>query len=198
MQKPEPMWRRYLRFFGPDVNRDVNDELAELVRARFGDVDAIRARLRRDDGRRLKRSLRIEAFGNLGQDVAYALRRLRQRPGFTVTVVVVLALGVGATTAMFSAVDAAMLRPLPFVHPEQLVVANQIDVPSPYRDLTGPTLDDFQPTWGNMRAMPGLISGIAAYFSTTANLFDPERPARVTVGHASADLFNVLGAVPIV
>ena len=219
MRTREPMWRRYARFFGPDANADVDDELADhlarlrddlrarglsepdvemVLRNRFGDVDMVRAKLRRDDGRRLKRRFRLEAVGNVAQDVQYALRRLRQQPGFTATVLVVLALGVGATTAMFSAVDAAMLRPLPFKDAGQLVLMPSVTLPSPYRDLTGPTRDDFQPTWANMRAMPGLISGIAAYFSTTANLFDPERPARVTVGHASADLFNVLGAVPIV
>ena len=219
MRKHEPMWRRYARFFGPDANADVDEELADhlarlrddlrarglsepdvemVVRSRFGDVDVVRAKLRREDGRRLKRRVLLEAVGTVAQDVQYALRRLRQQPGFTSTVLVVLALGVGATTAMFSAVDAAMLRPLPFKDAGQLVLMPSVTLPSTYRSPTGPTLDDFQPTWGNMRAMPGLISGIAAYFSTTANLFDPERPARVTVGHASAGLFNVLGAVPIV
>jgi len=219
MRKREPMWRRYLRFFGPSAEADVNDELAdhlarlehdlraagkppeeiaEIVRLRFGDVEAIRARLRRDDGRRLKRRFRVEAVGNVGQDVQYALRRLRQQPGFTATVLVVLALGVGATTAMFSAVDAAMFRPLPFKDAGQLVLMPSVGVPSTYRDATGPARAESHPTWENMRAMPGLISGVAAYFSTTANLIDAVRPARVTVGHASAGLFNLLGAAAVV
>ena len=149
-KKPEPLWRRYLRFFGANVEADVDDELrdhiarleselrergvpadqiADAVRARFGDAEAIRARLTRADGSRHRRDLRLEAFGILGQDVAYALRRLRQRPGFTAAVVIVLALGVGATTAMFSAVDAAMLRPLPFAHPDRLLLMHEIQPP---------------------------------------------------------------------
>lgn len=218
MRKPEPMWRRYLRFHGPDVSADVDDELtdhlarlendlraegksesdvAETVRARFGDADAIRARLRRDDGRRLKRSLRIEAFGNLGQDVAYALRRLRQRPGFTVTVVVVLALGVGATTAMFSAVDAAMLRPLPFVHPEQLVVANQIDVPFDVAE-EGPHPPTFHyPNINDFATMPATFSAAAAYASGGLNLADPVRPVRVRVGVVTANFFATFGIMPL-
>jgi putative ABC transport system permease protein len=218
MRKREPMWRRYARFFGPDVAADVDDELADhiacmrddlrarglsepevemAIRGRFGDVDALRTQLRRDDGRRMDRRRRLEALGDLAQDVQYALRRLRQQPGFTATVLVVLALGVGATTAMFSAVDAAMLRPLPFRDASRLVLMPSVSVPSRSQPPGSPLGDDFRPTWRNIRAMPGLVSGIAAYFSTSANLFDPQRPARVTVGHASAGLFDVLGVAPV-
>ena len=70
----------------------------------------------------------LGTLDDLAQDFRYTLRRLRQRPGFTLSVVAVLALGIGATTAMFSAVDAAMLRPLPFAHPEQLVTLSYVRV----------------------------------------------------------------------
>ncbi len=219
MGKREPMWRRYARFFGPDIEADVHDELADhlarlredlrarglaepeiemAVRTRFGDAGAVRARLRRDDGRRLDRRRRREALGDLAQDVHYALRRLRQQPGFAATVLLVLALGVGATTAMFSAVDAAMLRPLPFADASRLVLMPSVSVPSGSQSAGSPLGNDFRPTWSSIRATPGLVSGIGAYFSTAANLFDPERPARVTLGHASAGLFGVLGVVPVI
>jgi hypothetical protein len=56
------------------------------------------------------------------QDVRVALRQLRKFPGFTLTVVVTLALGIGATTAVFSLIEGSLLRPLPFSHPERLAV----------------------------------------------------------------------------
>ncbi|HEX7123967.1 MAG TPA: permease prefix domain 1-containing protein, partial [Gemmatimonadaceae bacterium] len=57
----------------------------------------------------------VATLEHLWQDVRFAARRLRHRPGFTIPVILVLALGIGATTAVFSAVDAALLRALPFV-----------------------------------------------------------------------------------
>lgn len=214
--KREPMWRRYLRFFGPDVDGDVNDELADhlarleedlraagkqpdeiadLVRARFGDVDAIRARLRRDDGRRLTLRQRIEAFGNLGQDVGYAVRRLNQRPGFTAAVVVVLALGVGATTAMFSAVDAAMLRPLPFARADRLVLVNSVYVPFD-EGLAAPPPTYHYPDVNDIAAMRATFSGVASYAAGGLNLADPGNPIRVQVGVVTPSFFATLGVMP--
>lgn len=58
----------------------------------------------------------------LAQDLRFAFRRLRKAPGLTLTVVLTLALGIGATTAIFSLVEGILLRPLPFSDPERLVV----------------------------------------------------------------------------
>lgn len=65
----------------------------------------------------------------LGADLKFAVRRLRNRPGFSAATIAVAALGIGATTAVFSAVDAAILRPLPFLRPAELVMLPQVNIP---------------------------------------------------------------------
>ncbi|MGB7211094.1 MAG: ABC transporter permease [Gemmatimonadales bacterium] len=127
------------------------------------------------------------------QDIRYAARRLRQRPGFTFAVVGILALGTGATTAMFSAVDAAMLRPLPFLRPAELVALPQVRL----------LFDDGMGhpggiTIADVEAMPRLFSHASAWGAGGLNLSDPDHPLRLNVGVVTTDFFTTIGTPPLV
>jgi putative ABC transport system permease protein len=126
------------------------------------------------------------------QDLRYAVRRLVQRPGFSVAVIGVLALGVGATTAMFSAVDASLLRPLPFARPHELVTVRAIDIP--YAEEAG---EPGMVAITDLAAMVDVFSEVGAYASGGLNLADPERPRRVNVGVVTANFFGMLGVAPM-
>ncbi|MFN2400770.1 MAG: ABC transporter permease [Gemmatimonadaceae bacterium] len=130
------------------------------------------------------------------QDIRYAIRRLTQRPGFTLAVVSVLALGVGATTAMFSAVDAAMLRPLPFREPNQLVTIRGVQIPFALESRSSAE-DHWALDIIDISEMPHVFSHVAAYASGGLNLADPDRPQRLKVGVVSKDFFATLGVAPV-
>src|SRR5687767_4060658 len=87
-------------------------EAARRARMEFGSVDTIK------DDCRASRGLRL--FDEVGQDVRYAWRLMRRTPGFTIAAILSLALGIGANTAIFSLIDAVMLRTLPLATPHEL------------------------------------------------------------------------------
>jgi putative ABC transport system permease protein len=196
-------WRRLRLFLGRDrATRDLEEEMTlhRQLRAeslqKHGHVHAVEAAERRFGNvpQLTERSRDWWGFGGadaLRQDVRYALRRLRQRPGFTASVVGILALGIGATTAMFSAVDAAMLRPLPFMKPHELVTLNHINIPFNPGDGREDNEQSFDVT--APMAMRDVFTTVAAYASGGLNLADLERPRRLTAGVVSGDFFSTIG-----
>jgi predicted permease len=127
------------------------------------------------------------------QDVRYAVRRLRRAPGFTLTAVLTLALGIGTTTAIFTLVFDAMLRPLPFAHPQQLVVMQE--QVAEFRDIY-PQLplsaNHFEFWQRNNRS----FQSMAALKHYAMPLGIGGHPLQVQVVGATPGIFSVLGVTP--
>jgi putative ABC transport system permease protein len=124
------------------------------------------------------------------QDFRYALRQLRKGPGFTAVAVVTLALGIGANTAVFSVVDAVMLRPLPYYQPERLIEASSVNSHNP-----GPSAVCY-PDFFDWRSQNHAFEHLVSYHDTTFTLTGLERPVQVDAVIASWDLLPALGIQP--
>jgi predicted permease len=135
-------------------------------------------------------------MGTLGQDIRYGLRMLARSPGFTALVVVILALGIGATTAMVDVIDAVLLRPCTYKDPESLVCLHETDTDvSPQgqravKYITGPTLADFQEWQERNHVFEHLVAATVQADARvpTVDGYEQTRPMSVSPG-----FFSVLG-----
>ncbi|MBV8856410.1 MAG: ABC transporter permease [Acidobacteria bacterium] len=128
-------------------------------------------------------------MATLLQDVRYGLRMLWKNPGFTAVVVLTLALGIGANTAIFSVVDAVLLRPLPFPHPEQIVLVRD--------DLTGRQMENVGlsvPELKDLQQSADVFEEVAGVWPVDANLTGSDRPERIELLAVNANYFSLLGA----
>jgi predicted permease len=126
------------------------------------------------------------------QDVRFALRTHIRQPGFTTIVLLTLALGIGANTAIFTVVHAVVLRPLPFDTAGQLVrvTADIEGLGTKDIGMSPPELFDY-------RDSTGLFQGIAGLYPINANLTEVDEPERVEVLLVSPEYFSILGARPV-
>ncbi|MGZ8376420.1 MAG: ABC transporter permease [Gemmatirosa sp.] len=165
---------------------------AESEAAReFGDVRAARAELTAIDRERLRRASWATSWESWWQDLRFAWRALRRRPGFSLTVLLTIALGVGATGAVFTVADAALLRPLPYAAPDALVHLWRTHVEDP--DAKG---DFAYPDLLDLRERARGFAAIAGYHSNRAVLGTGDRPLVLWTGKTSANFFGVLGVRP--
>ena len=124
------------------------------------------------------------------QDLKYGLRMLAKNPGFTAVAVITLALGIGANTAIFSFVDAVLLKPLPFPHPERMVMVWE-KPPDGGRNVVS-TLNFLD--WKNQNSV---FDAMAAQGGATMTLTGADQPVMLRVGLVSAPYFNIFGAEPL-
>jgi putative ABC transport system permease protein len=189
-----------------DVERDLDDELqyhieqqtAENIRRGMAPTLARTAALRALGGvERRKEEVRdtrgTRWLEELVGDLAFAARNLRRAPGFTSAVVLTLALGIGANTAMFTLLRGTLLKALPNRNSEQLVYLRQSAQGAQQQNLrfSVPELTDY-------RSAARTLSEIAEYSSMTFTLVgDDDVPVRARAGIISGNYFEVMGLAPV-
>jgi hypothetical protein len=126
----------------------------------------------------------------LAQNLRFALRQLRKAPGFTITVVLTLALGIGATTAIFSLVEGILLRPLPFRDPDRLVLLGDHIGGNAGLAVTAREI-------GTYESASTAFSSIGGYMGTDFELSGGATPEEVSAARMTASVFPTLGVEPI-
>src|SRR5262249_37746177 len=127
----------------------------------------------------------------LWQDLRYGARTLLKKPGFVLVAVLTLSLGIGANTAIFSVVNAVLLRPLPFKESERLVTLKSYDL-----RLNPAQANVSYPDFADWRARSRSFDGMAVYRTTGFALTGDGEPMRLRGAMVSAELFNLLGVTP--
>jgi len=194
-----------LLFHRRRFQRELSEEMAfhrsqaerELITSGMSPDQARAAARRRFGNETLQRERSHEAVGfrfeSLWQDVRYALRQMRRSPGFTLAVVVTLTLGIGVTTAIFSAVDAALLRSLPYPHAERIISIRDEKI----RGISTGGLVSV-PRFYDLAARSRSFSALSFFYFEDTTLIDgahlPEHMAGVG---ANAGFFRVFGVNPL-
>jgi len=199
-------WRRFRtllgqRRFDDDVRRELEFHLAMEAehRARLG-MDAATARRTsmRDFGGvcRIREEVRdargLSAWDHLQQDVRFGMRALARSRGYAFVAMLILGLGIGANTAMFSVLQGVLLAPLPFENGHELVLVHQSAATSGVADagVSIPELDDYR---AGLRSIRDLVE----YHSMSFVLLNQGDPDRVDSGVVSANFFQTVGIAPV-
>jgi macrolide transport system ATP-binding/permease protein len=187
--------RRHLDELSESIREHLEEKIADLTdrgmtrkeaertaRREFGNATLIEER-----SREVWQWLTLES---IFADLRYTLRQLCRAPGFAVTAIVVLALGIGASVALFAFVDAALLEPLPYSDPNRLMAVNESSAESPLWPLAYPDFVDWQRTNKSLSSLD-VFTG-AGYLVRTHDGSEP-----VTAGRVSGGFFRTLGVRPI-
>jgi hypothetical protein len=191
------MWRRTRKAsdFGAEIEAHIALETERLqeqglsyedaraaARLAFGNVTRVQERF--------YEASRWPGWDHFWQDIRYAARMLRKSPGFTIVAVLTIALGIGATTAIFSLVDATLLHPLPYPHPEELVRIED-DVPGAGASDAGISIPEFKDLQRS-----GIFQYVVLEIFGSANLTGLSQPSRMQYEGVSPAYFAMLGVKP--
>ena len=203
----EPEGRPERRFGRRDVRRDVEDEIRfhlamreedyrgegrsdeearAAARLKFGDPRTVRANCVEIGNQWERQKRRAGMWTDFGHDLVYGFRTFRRAPGFAALAVITLALGIAASTAIFSVASAVLLRPLPYRDADRLVFVWSGGGRQPLDTLTpGRFLD--------LRARAVTLGGLAGFSHISLNLAGQGAPERLRTASVSTDFFDVLG-----
>ncbi len=196
--------------WGVPVDQEVRDELAHHVElrtrefidrgmdpgrarqealARFGDVAQMERRLNELGGDRNRAFARQDWWDEFRQDLRFALRQCRRQPGFTIAAVLTLAIGLGATTAIFSVLDAVVLRPLPFPNAERMTMT----FTAWKEGLGGLAVGNY----AYIRERSTTLDEVAGVQYSSFNLSEGATPERILGARTTWNYFRVFGLGPL-
>lgn len=189
------------RDLASEIAAHMNEERAEnLARGLSPDEAERRAHIKFGSARRVHEDLwqqnSVAAFENLTRDLRYTIRTLARTPGFTLTAILVMALGIGATTALFTVVRSVLLNPLPYPNSSRLVSLYESDAisnsPTPWDPVAGGVFHEWQRATQKTAQM-ALISPWQGYNVSASG---GQLPESIDAAWASWNLFRVLGVAP--
>src|SRR5262245_19624780 len=163
------------------------EEAHTAARKAFGGMEQAKERSRDVRGSRW--------LGELWQDLRYGVRLLKRQPGLTIIAILTMALGIGANTAIFSVVNALLLRPLPYRQPEQLVKVFQ-SRPDPAKGML-PSIWSY-PRFEILRDQNQSFAAVAGFKESPYNLTGTDAPERLQLEFVSAGYFPMLGVEAMV
>jgi predicted permease len=165
-------------------------EARREARRRFGNVEAVRRGCLAVQTSAAREGARRDLLDSFQQDVRFALRSLRNSPGFSATAILTLGLGIGAVAAVFSVINTVVIRPLPYPEHERLVRWFELD-PDGVGYMTS------EPGYTEFRDQSASFMEMAAWSRSRYTVHTGGEPFEITVARGTASVFDLLGAEPM-